>query len=173
MQNKAHIRSSSELFMRFGPTLVVALLTALFITVDWLRWGLVFTVPLLLLAADSVSVLLLAAEAESSGRLSCTGGADAADVISKKKKSVNAMPQNSQPGPTNTSLSPCRPTTPQRSNIYFSRRRGFTPKKSKKINAKKMYIFECMFLLILDRFGFPKCLPNPTFSQPFLKTSIL
>ena len=50
MQNKAHIRSSSELFMRFGPTLVVALLTALFITVDWLRWGLVFTVPLLLLA---------------------------------------------------------------------------------------------------------------------------
>lgn len=50
MQNKAQLRESSELFMRFGPTLVVVLLTALFALVEPLRWGLVFTVPLLLLA---------------------------------------------------------------------------------------------------------------------------
>ena len=46
-------------------------------------------------------------------------------------------------------------------------------KKSKNFNAKKTYVFECMFLLMLDHFGFPKCLPNPTFSRPFLKTLIL
>ena len=50
MQNRAQLRESSELFMRFGPTLVVVLLTALFGLVEPLRWGLVFTVPLLLLA---------------------------------------------------------------------------------------------------------------------------
>ena len=50
MRNLAHMRESSELFMRFGPTLVVVLLTALFAMVEWLRWGLVFTIPLLLLA---------------------------------------------------------------------------------------------------------------------------
>ena len=50
MQNRAQLRESSELFMRFGPTLVVVLLTALFALVEPLRWGLVFTVPLLLLA---------------------------------------------------------------------------------------------------------------------------
>ncbi|MEC7160616.1 MAG: FMN-binding glutamate synthase family protein, partial [Pseudomonadota bacterium] len=37
--------------MRFGPTAVVVLLTALFGIVDTLRWGLVITLPLLLLAA--------------------------------------------------------------------------------------------------------------------------
>ncbi len=51
MKNRAHLRESSELFMRFGPTAVVVLLTALFGPVDTLRWGLVFTLPLLLLAA--------------------------------------------------------------------------------------------------------------------------
>ena len=51
MQNRARLRESSELFMRFGPTLVVALATALFAWVPWLRWGLVLTIPLLLLAA--------------------------------------------------------------------------------------------------------------------------
>ena len=50
MQNRAQLRESSELFMRYGPTLVVALLTALFATVEWLRWGLIVTVPLLGLA---------------------------------------------------------------------------------------------------------------------------
>ena len=50
MQNRARLRESSELFMRFGPTLVVALATALFAWVPWLRWGLVLTLPLLLLA---------------------------------------------------------------------------------------------------------------------------
>jgi len=47
MQNRASTRESSELFMRFGPTLVVVLVTALCILVDALRWGLVFTLPLL------------------------------------------------------------------------------------------------------------------------------
>ncbi|MEG3598647.1 MAG: glutamate synthase-related protein, partial [Pseudomonadota bacterium] len=51
MKNRAHLRESSELFMRFGPTAVVVLLTALFGIVDTLRWGLVITLPLLLLAA--------------------------------------------------------------------------------------------------------------------------
>lgn len=51
MKNRAHLRESSELFMRFGPTAVVVLLTALFGLVDTLRWGLVITLPLLLLAA--------------------------------------------------------------------------------------------------------------------------
>jgi glutamate synthase domain-containing protein 2 len=50
MKNRAHLRESSELFMRFGPTAVVVLLTALFGIVDTLRWGLVITLPLLLLA---------------------------------------------------------------------------------------------------------------------------
>ena len=50
MQNRARLRESSELFMRFGPTLVVAIVTILFAWVPWLRWGLVFTLPLLLLA---------------------------------------------------------------------------------------------------------------------------
>ncbi len=51
MRNFANIRDSSELFMRFGPTVVVALLTAIFALVEWARWGLAITVPLLLLAA--------------------------------------------------------------------------------------------------------------------------
>ncbi len=50
MRNLAHMRESSELFMRFGPTLVVVLLTALFGMVGSLRWGLVFTIPLLVVA---------------------------------------------------------------------------------------------------------------------------
>ena len=50
MRNLAHMRESSELFMRFGPTLVVVLLTALFGMVGSLRWGLVFTIPLLAVA---------------------------------------------------------------------------------------------------------------------------
>ncbi len=50
MQNRAQLRESSELFMRYGPTLVVALLTVLFAMTPWLRWALIVTVPLLLLA---------------------------------------------------------------------------------------------------------------------------
>ena len=41
MRNLAHMRESSELFMRFGPTLVVVLLTALF--------GMLFLLAFLLL----------------------------------------------------------------------------------------------------------------------------
>ncbi len=50
MRNRANLRESSELLMRFGPTAVVALLCAVFLLVEPLRWGLVVTVPLLLLA---------------------------------------------------------------------------------------------------------------------------
>tara|TARA_Y100000817_G_scaffold252647_1_gene205307 strand:- start:723 stop:2339 length:1617 start_codon:yes stop_codon:yes gene_type:complete len=50
MRNRANLRESSELLMRFGPTAVVALLCAVFLLVEPLRWGLVATVPLLLLA---------------------------------------------------------------------------------------------------------------------------
>ena len=50
MRNLAHIRPSSELFMRFGPTLVVVLMIALSLTVPALRWGLALSVPLLGLA---------------------------------------------------------------------------------------------------------------------------
>ncbi|QPC98698.1 FMN-binding glutamate synthase family protein [Qipengyuania soli] len=44
------MRESSELFMRFGPTLVVVLLAAICALVENLRWGLVVTLPLLALA---------------------------------------------------------------------------------------------------------------------------
>ncbi len=50
MRNFARIRQSSELFMRFGPTLVVILLVALCAIVEPLRWGMIFTLPLLALA---------------------------------------------------------------------------------------------------------------------------
>lgn len=50
MRNRARLRGSSELFLRFGPTLVVALLAALSVTVEPLRWGLFITLPLLALA---------------------------------------------------------------------------------------------------------------------------
>ncbi|MEZ5681034.1 MAG: FMN-binding glutamate synthase family protein [Erythrobacter sp.] len=50
MRNLARMRGSSELLMRFGPTVVVALLAALSITVEPLRWGLFITLPLLALA---------------------------------------------------------------------------------------------------------------------------
>ncbi len=50
MRNLAQMRESSELFMRYGPTLVVVLLTVLFAIVEPLRWGLVFTLPLIGLA---------------------------------------------------------------------------------------------------------------------------
>ena len=50
MRNSAHIRPSSELFMRFGPTLVVVLMIALSLTVPALRWGLALSLPLLGLA---------------------------------------------------------------------------------------------------------------------------
>ncbi len=45
MQNRAKTRESSELFMRFGPTVVVLLLTILCAMVEGLRWALVFTLP--------------------------------------------------------------------------------------------------------------------------------
>ncbi len=50
MRNRAQMRESSELFMRFGPTLVVVLLAAICALVENLRWGLVVTLPLLTLA---------------------------------------------------------------------------------------------------------------------------
>lgn len=50
IRNLAHIRQSSELFMRFGPTLVVVLMIALSLTVPALQWGLAISVPLLALA---------------------------------------------------------------------------------------------------------------------------
>lgn len=49
-RNLANIRQSSELFMRFGPTLVVVCMVLLSLSVSWLRWGLVLSVPLLALA---------------------------------------------------------------------------------------------------------------------------
>ena len=58
-------------------------------------------------------------------------------------------------------------------NALTSQNAAQIVKKPRKFNAKKTYVFECMFLLILHRFGLPKCIPNPTFFQPFLKTSIL
>ena len=53
-ENRAHLRASSELFMRYGAVLVVVLLTVLFASQPWLQWGLAITIPLLLLAAYDV-----------------------------------------------------------------------------------------------------------------------
>ena len=50
MKNPAKLRPSSELFMRFGPTLVVVLMIALSLTVPAWRWGLALSLPLLALA---------------------------------------------------------------------------------------------------------------------------
>ncbi|MEC7400262.1 MAG: FMN-binding glutamate synthase family protein, partial [Pseudomonadota bacterium] len=50
MKNPAKLRPSSELFMRFGPTLVVVLMVALSLTVPAWRWGLALSLPLLALA---------------------------------------------------------------------------------------------------------------------------
>ena len=50
MTNPAKLRPSSELFMRFGPTLLVVLLVALSLTVPAWRWGLALSLPLLALA---------------------------------------------------------------------------------------------------------------------------
>ena len=60
MRNRANLRESSELLMRFGPTAVVALLCAVFLLVEPLRWGLVVTVPLLLLAMSLNALAILA-----------------------------------------------------------------------------------------------------------------
>ncbi|MBX7501249.1 FMN-binding glutamate synthase family protein [Qipengyuania sp. YG27] len=51
MRNLARIRGSSELLMRFGPTVSVLLLTSVFAIVTPLRGGLFVTMPLLILAA--------------------------------------------------------------------------------------------------------------------------
>ena len=50
MTNPAKLRPSSELFMRFGPTLLVVLMVALSLTVPAWRWGLALSLPLLALA---------------------------------------------------------------------------------------------------------------------------
>ena len=50
MHNKAGLRPSSELFMRFGIPLTLLLLSVLFLQVPWLWWGLIVTLPLLALA---------------------------------------------------------------------------------------------------------------------------
>lgn len=50
MENRASLRESSELFMRFGLPLTLALLAVLFAAVPKLHWGLLFVVPLLAVA---------------------------------------------------------------------------------------------------------------------------
>ncbi|WP_375290606.1 FMN-binding glutamate synthase family protein [Qipengyuania sp.] len=50
MRNKAALRPSSELFMRFGIPVTLILISAIFALVPWLRPGLVITVPLVLVA---------------------------------------------------------------------------------------------------------------------------
>ena len=50
MKNLAALRGSSELIMRFGLPVVLGLLSLLFLLVPWLRWGLIVTLPLLVIA---------------------------------------------------------------------------------------------------------------------------
>ena len=51
MKNLAALRGSSELLMRFGLPLTLFLLSLLFVSTPWLRWGLIVTLPLLAVAA--------------------------------------------------------------------------------------------------------------------------
>lgn len=48
--NKAKWRDSAELLVRFGIPISLLALSLLFVTTGWLRWGLVVTLPLLLIA---------------------------------------------------------------------------------------------------------------------------
>ena len=50
MDNRASLRGSSELLMRFGLPLTLALLALLFVVVPKLRWGLIAVLPLLAVA---------------------------------------------------------------------------------------------------------------------------